>query len=174
MCLMYIRDNMKKIKIGKVVNAAGMKGEIKIVSYSDDPERFDKLGKLYLGDVPREIEGVRYKGATPIVKLAGIDDRDDSEEAVGKDVFMDEEDLDELPDGVHYVRDIKGSEVVTADGETVGKLKDVTNTSGQDLFQVETPDGREILIPGVPEFILDINAEEKRITVKLIEGLMEL
>jgi 16S rRNA processing protein RimM len=165
---------MGKIKIGKVVNAVGMKGEIKIVSYSDDPERFDKLEKVYLGEAPCEIEGVRYKGATPIVKLAGTEDRNASEEAVGKEVFMDEEDLDELPEGVHYVRDIKGSEVVTADGETVGKLKDVTNTSGQDLFQVETPEGKVILIPGVPEFILDIDAEEKRITVKLIDGLTEL
>ncbi|MCI2062888.1 MAG: ribosome maturation factor RimM [Eubacteriaceae bacterium] len=165
---------MEKIKIGKVASAVGMKGEIKILSYSDDEERFEKLDRIYIGDKQYEIESVRYKGNMPIIKAAGIDDRNASEAAAGRSVFMDESDLEELGEDEHYVRDIIGAQVVTEEGCVLGTLKDITNHAGQDLYEVEKPDGGILLIPGVPAFILDIDEENMKITVRLIEGLADL
>jgi 16S rRNA processing protein RimM len=165
---------MGKIKIGKVASAVGMKGEIKILSYSDDEKRFEKLETIYIGESRHEIEAVRYKGNMPIIKAAGIDDRNASEAAAGRSVFMDESDLEELGEDEYYVRDIAGSQVITEDGEILGTLRDITNHAGQDLYEVEKPDGGILLIPGVPAFILDIDGENMKITVRLIEGLTDL
>ena len=86
---------------------------------------------------------------------------------------MSEEDLDELPEGVYYIRDMIGMDVVSDKGELLGKLKDINTNTPQRVYEVARPGKSDILIPGVDEFILDINMETRTITVKVIEGLYE-
>ena len=172
---------MDLIKIGKIVNAQGLKGEVKLISYSDDPDRFEYLENIVVRgkDGPEEsfvIEDVRYtSGGSVILKLAGVEDRTAAESMKEKDVFMDEADLPELEEGQYYVRDIAGSEVVAEDGRVIGTLKDVLTNTAQDLYVVERGNGAsDLMIPGVDEFILDVDAKGKKITVRLPEGLEEL
>ena len=147
-----------------------------------------------------EIEGIRYKGAQIILKIEGIDDRNASEAARGSELYMDEDDLPELEDGQFYVRDMVGADVVLEDGTILGTLKDVLTNTAQDVYVVSRKeayitDGQgsqqnrynekekpgkkkkannDLLIPGVPEFILEVDTDKKRITVRLPEGLIEL
>lgn len=189
---------MEKIKIGKITSPVGLKGEVKIISYSDDPERFEMLDSVYAqmrrqrntdtdagakeaGYQELLIENVRYKGSGVILKLEGIDDRNASERARGMELFMDAADLPELEQGQFYVRDIVGFEVRTSAGEVIGTLKDVLTNTAQDVYVVSRTDAEskaavphDIMIPGVPEFIRSVDAENKVITVELPEGLMEL
>ena len=127
------------------------------------------------------IEGLRYKGAQIILKIEGIDDRNASEAARGCELFMDEADLPELEEGQFYVRDMVGSDVVLEDGTLIGTLKDVLTNTAQDVYVVKRSDGpggekskNDLLIPGVPQFILEVDIDEKKIVVRLPEGLMEL
>ena len=177
---------MEKIKIGKITSPVGLKGEVKIVSFSDDPMRFEMLDHVFVSDKDGRmkdsvIEGLRYKGAQIILKIGGIDDRNASEAARGCELFMDEADLPELEEGQFYVRDMVGSDVVLEDGTLIGTLKDVLTNTAQDVYVVKRSDGpggekskNDLLIPGVPQFILEVDIDEKKIVVRLPEGLMEL
>ena len=131
---------MGKIKIGTIVNAVGLKGEIKVYNFSENPDRYEKLEEIYLlidGDhKPYRIEKVRYKGSTVILKLVGIDDRNESETMKNIDIYMDEDDLEELPEGVYYVKDMIGMDVVSEGGQHLGRLKDVLTDTPQKVVYV--------------------------------------
>ena len=108
-----------------------------------------------------------------ILKLEGIDDRNAAEKARGSELFITEADLPELPEGQFYVRDLIGMTVIDAEnGNEIGEVRDVIQNTAQDIFDVKTREGKQVLIPKVPEFIIDIDAETRTIKVKLIEGLI--
>lgn len=168
---------MEKITIGKIVNVVGLKGEVKVYNYSDERERFERLEKIYLGDdkknIRYDIEKVRYKDHMVILKLAGVEDRNGAEALKNKMVYMSEDDLDELPEGVYYIKDMIGMDVVSDKGERLGTLKDINTNTPQRVYEVQREGKKDILIPGVDEFILNIDMEQRVITVKVIEGLYE-
>ena len=175
---------MERIKIGKITAPVGLKGEVRILSFSEDPYRFEDLEYVYYSDGQKAgIQNVRYKGTQVILKLEGIEDRNASEAARGRELFMDAEDLPELEDGQYYVRDIVGFSVVSVDGEVLGELKDVLTDRAQDLYVVSPvrTDGtdhpekkKNLLIPGAGEIIRSVDIEDKVITVDLPDGLIDL
>lgn len=171
---------MEKIIIGKIINVVGLKGEIKVYSYTESLDRFKKLERIYIGSDENDedlaeykIKSVRYKGATVIISLEGVTNIDMAEALREKMVMMDESDLEELPKGVYYIRDLIGMTVVSDTGEVLGILKDVNTNTPQRIYEVQRNNGADILIPGVDEFILNTDMEKRIITVKVIEGLYE-
>ena len=109
-----------------------------------------------------------------ILKLAGISDRDGAEAVRGKELFITESDLPELPEGQYYIRDLIGMTVKEENGEILGKVSDVLQNTAQDIFEVENADGRKILIPKVDQFVLEIDKAAGEIRVRLIEGMLDL
>ena len=165
---------MEKILIGKIVNVVGLKGELKVYCYTDRKERFEELEKIWLDQEDYQIRNVRYQGNVVILKLKGIDDRNKAEAQRNKGVYILEEDLAKLPEGTYYVRDLIGIEVKDETGQNLGILSDVVQNSAQDLYEVKTESGKKVLIPAVKEFVLDIDMEDRKMTVKLPEGLLDL
>lgn len=165
---------MEKIKIGQVVNVVGLKGELKVYHYSDYKERFEEFSKVYLDHKEFRIAGVRYMKEMVILKLEGISDRTEAETYKGKDVLIDKEDTRELPEDTYYIYDLIGLSVVDENGAVLGSVSDVIQNSTQDLYEVEKEDKSRFLIPAVEEFILNIDMESRTMTVRLIDGLMEL
>ena len=165
---------MEKVLIGKIVNAVGLKGEVKVYNYSDSPEIYESTEAVYVDDELMEVENLRLQKNMVILKLAGIEDRNAAEAAKNREIFVTEDDLPELEEGEYYIRDLIGMEVVLEDGSHLGTMTDVIQNSAQDIFQLRTDEGKNVLIPRVPEFILDINTDERKITVRLIEGMLDL
>ena len=165
---------MEKILIGKVVNAVGIRGELRVYNYSDSDEIYRITPEIYMGEELFKVEKVRMQKNMIVLKLKGIEDRNAAELAKGKEIFVTEDDLPELEDGVYYVRDLIGMKVREEDGNYIGTVTDVIQNTAQDLFEIETSEGRSVLIPKVDEFVSDINPEANVITVRLIEGLMDL
>ena len=164
---------MEKISIGKITSAVGLKGEVKVYNYSDSADIYRSTEAIYAGDELRKIQGVRTQKNMVILKLEGIDDRNAAEKARGSELFITEADLPELPEGQFYVRDLIGMTVIDAEnGNEIGVVRDVIQNTAQDIFDVKTSEGKQVLIPKVPEFIIDIDAEMRTIKVKLIEGLI--
>ncbi len=168
---------MDKIVIGKIVNVVGLKGEVKVYSYAEEPDRFERLEKIFLGTEEKNTEyavvKVRYKGDMVILTLDGVTDRNAAEALKGSMVLMDEADLEELPEGVYYIKDLIGMKVVSDSGVELGTLKDINTNTAQRVYEVARPGKPDILIPGVDEFILDTDMDNRVITVKVIEGLYE-
>lgn len=164
---------MEKIKVGKIVNAVGLKGEVKVYNYSDSSEIYEITPEMYVGNELLEIENVRLQKNMVILKLEGINDRNAAEAAKGREIFITEDDLPELEAGEYYVRDLIGMTVIE-DGTVLGKVTNVLQNTAQDVFEVERENGRQLLIPRVDAFVLDIDLDTREIKVKLPEGLLEL
>ena len=174
---------MKDVEIGVITSASGIKGEVKVKSFAEDPARFRKISAIALRHPDKgtgstdgeeyEIEHVRMSGSLVVLKLAGIDDRDAAEKLRSYEVFMDSDDLEPLPEGEHYIRDMIGLEVRDAEtGEVYGKLSDVLTDRPQDVYVVKKPDGSTFMIPAVPEFVTRISEDDGVIEVKLIDGMI--
>lgn len=165
---------MEKIKIGKAVNAVGITGEIKVYNYSDYKERFEELEYIYLDEKKRKIKGVRYNKNMVILKLEDVNTRNEAELLKNKEIFIDEDQLRDLPQGTYYVKDMIGMEVIDEKNERIGRLSDVILRAAQDIYEIERQDGSKALIPAVEAFVKDVDMEKRVIRVELIEGLLEL
>ena len=172
---------MEKIQIGKIVSAVGLKGEVKIYSYAGSKERYESLARLIVatpapgrGEKEYAIENVRYQKEMVIVKLAGVGDRNQAEALRESEVFITEDDLEELPADTFYIRDLLGCRVLEAEsGRELGTLSDVIQNSAHDLYQVDLTDGRQALIPAVGQFIAAVDPAQREIRVRLIPGLLD-
>lgn len=165
---------MEKIKIGRIVNAVALRGEVKVYNYSGYRERYEELERIIVDDKEIEIEKVRYQQQMVILKLSGIDDRNAAEAMKGKDVFITEEDLLELPEDTFYIRDLIGLSVIDAENDQmIGKIKDVLQPSSQDIYVVALEKGGEVMIPVVSEFVKEVSIDERYVKVHLIEGMIE-
>ena len=116
---------MEKIKIGKIVNAVALRGEVKVYAYSDRKERYEELKEILVenkkGLTPYEIQGVRYQKNIVILKLKGVDDRNAAEALKERDIYITEADLPELPDDIGedgQMRLNEAGEVVDPMGDT--------------------------------------------------------
>lgn len=165
---------MEKILIGKITSAVGLKGEVKVYNYSDSIEIYEETPQVYVGDELMDVISVRQQKNMVVLRLSGFTDRDAAERARGREIFVTEADLPELPEGQFYVRDLIGMQVVTEEGEDLGEVTDVIQNTAQDLFEVELPEGRKVLIPKVDAFVRSIDGEARTVTVRLQEGLLDL
>ncbi|BEP29398.1 ribosome maturation factor RimM [Helicovermis profundi] len=162
----------EKLKVGKIANTHGLKGEVKIYPYLNVKEDYETFGKLTFEGVSEEfeIERVRYFKKMVIVKFKNIDDINDIEKYKGKLVYVEKDDLDE---NNIYIEDLIGMDVVDVNLGKIGVLKSFISKSVQDVLVIESlTSDKEILIPDVDEFVLEINSDEKVITVKVIEGMI--
>lgn len=165
---------MEKIRIGKIVNVVGLKGEVKVYNYSDSSEIYETTDEVYVGDRLCRVEAVRLQKNVVILKLMGVDDRDSAERLRGTFISVTEDDLPELPDGQFYVRDLIGMTAVEENGNVLGHVTDVLQNTAQDIFEIEDDNGKKILIPKVDQFVLNIDSSKREITVRMIEGLRDL
>ena len=166
-------NDMEKILMGKIVNVVGLKGEVKVYSYTDRNERFEELESIWLENKVYNIENVRYQNKVVILKLEGINDRNQAEAQRNKKVYIEETDLQELPEDTYYVRDLIGMEVVAESGK-LGTISDVIQNSAQDLYEVKTEEGKKVYIPVVKQFVLDVDMDSRIVKVELPEGLLDL
>lgn len=171
--------SQEKVLIGKVGSPVGIKGEFRVNLYSQDSGNL-KEGKVLLLEraeksVSGAIEKVRYQKDKPVVRLKGIDDRNAAEDIRGMDVSIYAEDMEELPEGEHYVRDLIGCRVVdiAQGGAEIGVLRDVIQNTAQSILDVSTPDGKQVLIPAVDAFLRSIDEEAGVIEVELIPGFLD-
>ena len=170
--------SQEKVLIGKVGSPVGIKGEFRVNLYSRDSGNL-KEGKVLLLEraersVSGAIEKVRYQKDKPVVRLKGIEDRNAAEDIRGMDISIYAKDMEELPEGEHYVRDLIGCRVVdiAQGGAEIGVLKDVIQNTAQSILDVSTADGKQVLIPAVDAFLRSIDEEAGIIEVELIPGFL--
>ena len=165
----------KYLEIGQIVNVKGLKGEVKVNSFSEDSRRFEKIKTVFVkvkGEMKEyEIESVGYNKIQVILKLKGIDTVEEAEKLRNSFILIDRDILGELPEGKYYIADLIGLEVYTEQGEYLGKVDDIYNTGANDIYVVKNDLGIQKLLPGIKEVIKEINLDQGKIIVNLIEGL---
>ena len=171
-------ENMEEfLRVGVISSTHGIRGEVKVYPTTDDPERFLDLDEVIL-DTGREhkileIEGVKFFKNQVILKFKGYDNINDIEKYLKKDLLVDREHAVELGENENFIADLIDMEVVTDEGKVLGTLTDVIETGANDVYAVKTPEGKEILLPAIRDCILDVNVDEKRMTVHVMEGLLD-
>ncbi len=176
--MMKEREKMEQfLRVGVISSTHGVRGEVKVFPTTDDPERFKVLKKVLLdtGKEHRELEitGVKFFKNQVILKFKGYDNINDIEIYKGMDLLIPREDAVPLEENENYIADLIDMTVVTDDGKTLGILVDVLQTGANDVYVVETPGKKEILLPAIRDCILDVNVEEKNMRVHILEGLLD-
>lgn len=163
------------LRVGVISSTHGIKGEAKVFPTTDDVNRFKELKKVLLDTgkelIELEVEGVKFFKQMVILKFKGINDINDIEKFKGKDLLVSREDAVELEEGEYFIYDLIGSDVVTDEDEMLGSLSEIMTTGANDVYVVKTPEGKEILIPSIKDCILDVDVQNKKILVHLLNGL---
>lgn len=156
------------LECGKIVNTHGIRGEVKIIPWADDAEFICELPTLYIDGKPVAVRNARVHKGNAIVLLEGVDDMNTAMLLKNKVVYLHRDDV-ELEEDAFFLADVIGLDVIDENGVKLGVLQDILSPSLQDVYVVKGE--REIMIPVVPEFILETNVEEGYIKVHLIEGM---
>ena len=165
------------LRVGVITSTHGVRGEVKVFPTTDEKERFKDLKKVIL-DMGKEqkvleIQSVRFFKNLVILKFKGIDNINDIEMYKGKDLLVTREDAVPLEEGEYFIADLLDLDVYSDEDEKIGVLYDVMQTGANDVYVVKTEEGKEILLPAIDECILDIDLEESRMTVHIMEGLLD-
>ena len=169
---------VNKLEVGKIVNTHGLRGEVKVVPWTDYPEVFEQIEKVYIkgksGEEIFNIRNLKYQKNNLIIKFDKINTIDEAEKYKNSVLLADREMLGELEEGVYYIVDLIGCKVISDDGRTIGKIDDVINTGSNDIYKTMRDDGKVILIPVIEQVVKNVDIENKIITVHMLEGLEDL
>lgn len=172
--------NAERFIIGKITKPHGIHGEVRVRIETDFPDRFLEMEMVYLVSPTEDhvhivrIEFAREHGTVFLIKFLGIDTRNQAENLRNYTLEITRDQLMELPEGVHYIFDLIGSEVITDDGVLLGRVFDVLQLSSNDVYVVRNDKHQEILIPVIHDVVKDINIETKKIMVTPLDGLLEI
>lgn len=168
---------MEKTRIGKILNAHGVRGELKVEPLTDNPERYKILEQVYLEDRKKnytlyDVEFVRFHKGNVLVKLAGIDDMDAAKLVKNQHLAINKSDRMPLEEGAYYIDDLIGLHVFE-DDRPIGVLKDVLQPGANDVYVLDSDIYPDLYIPALKSVILSVDLENKRMDVKLPKGLVD-
>lgn len=167
---------MNYFKIGQIINTHGIKGEVKIYPYTDDLEKLSKHKVMYLDENLTEkvqVQSSKMHKNTLIVKLKGLDSVEMAEKMKNKYVYIERKQNEVLEDDTYYIEDLIGCEVVSEDNnETIGTVTYVWNTGSNDVYEVKSLKGDNIYLPAIHDVVKSVDIKNKKIIVKIMEGLI--
>ena len=158
------------IPVGQIVNAHGIKGEVKLNPMGFDPEFLADFDVLYIGGKRTEVKAARVHKSVVLLTLPGVNDMDAALALKGKTVTICRDDV-EVPEGYYFDEEIEGLQVVDSATEAViGKVKRVLTYPAHKIYEVKGE--REYLIPAVPGvFIESVDLDAEMIRVHMMKGL---
>ncbi|MCL6637303.1 MAG: ribosome maturation factor RimM [Alicyclobacillus sp.] len=167
--------------VGVITNTHGLRGEVRVWPRTDFPERrFTKGSRLWLRKPDQSPErALVVRSGRPhknqwVVAFQGLPTIQEVEPFKGMELCVPEAELMPLPEGTYYIHELLGMDVVTDDGRTVGKLVEVLQPGANDVYVVRgNLQEKDVLVPAIPECILQVNVSERRMTVHLLPGLLE-
>jgi 16S rRNA processing protein RimM len=176
--------------IGKIVAPFGVRGEIKVFSLSDVPNRFAQLESLYITNptvtnsvvahptssqhARVSIESVRpYKGDMYLLKLKGFDDATSVDALRNSEICIPLAQLAKLPADSYYQHDILGLRVLTLQEEEIGSIVDIMETGSNDVYVVKNAESQQFLIPAIKEVIKQVDLIRHVMYIEPMPGLLD-
>ena len=151
----------KYLELGQIVNTFGIRGQVKVKPFTDDIKKFDTFKEIFVEKKNQlqlfQIEKVNYSKGMVILKLKGIETPEQAEK---------------LPEGTYYIADLIGLDVYSDEEELLGKVDYIYNTGSSDIYVVKNDEGKEILLPAIKDVLKQVDLENKKIIVHIIEGLI--
>ncbi|MBW2513562.1 MAG: 16S rRNA processing protein RimM [Deltaproteobacteria bacterium] len=172
-------DNSHLLSIGKIVGVHGLKGVLKVFSYAESTTRYTSGMPLHLKDSQGngfilKVVWAKSHSKTTLLFLEGIHNRDQAEQLVGSELFIDKSALEVLEEGTYYWTDLMGLSVYDLAGNYLGKLTAIVQTGSNDVYVVKKMEGAtvtEVLIPALASVVRDVDLDQRVMRVHLPEGL---
>jgi len=161
--------------VGEILKPWGFRGEVKVRVITDYPNRLVKAKTIYLGEQARalQVERARLHSGYVLMKFAGLDSDTAVAKLRGELLHIPVEDAVKLKKGQYFHYQIIGLNVVSTAGEALGQIKEILETGANDVYLVNTPQGKELLLPAIKDVVKQIDLDAGTMTVELIPGLME-
>lgn len=171
-------DPARFLEMGRVGRAHGVKGEAELFWHGETPPA--KGATLYLKDdsestaTPRVLQSLRKHNGEYLATFDRVGDRTEAERLRGFKVFIDRSTLPPLEDGEAYVADLPGWNAYLENGERVGEIKRVEYPAGREIWVIIDDDGKEILFPAEPDFIVSLDQARREARLSPPPGLLEI
>ena len=164
-------------QIGVISSTHGIKGEVKVFPTTDEVNRFKKLKEVYLDTGKEHLilhpESVKFFKQFVILKFKEFNDINEVEQYRNKSLLVAREHAVKLKKDEYFIADLMGLKVMTDEGEQLGILKDVLQTGANDVYIVETSEGKEVLLPAIKECVLKVDVEAGEVLVHIMPGLLD-
>lgn len=162
------------LEVGQVVNSYGIKGYLKIVPLLDRKEQFEDFKTLYIEEKNATteviIQDVKYSKNLVLLKVLGVETIEEALKFKNKYLLAKRSDI-KLEEGAHFIVDLIGLEVFTIEGELLGTIKEVLQPGANDVYVVKN-NQREILLPAIPDVVKQVDIDNKKMVIKLLDGLL--
>jgi 16S rRNA processing protein RimM len=160
------------VNVGKVTRSHGVRGEVTVLPYTDNPERFADGATVFMeGGRALVVRSSRSHGGRLLVTFEGVADRTAADALRGSTLVVPESWLPDLPEGEWWPHQLEGCEVLTASGRSLGTLTEVIPNPANDLWVARNAAGDETLVPALRDLLIDVDVERKRVTVRDVPGL---
>lgn len=163
-------------EIGQIVNTFGIKGILKVNSFTQDPLAFESFKTVLVEKnkklVELEVEEAKLHKNQVLLKLKGINDINEAEKLKGCYIKLPREKAKKLPENTYFIADLIGMQVYTDEGNLLGKVDDIYNSGSADIYVVKDELGKQILLPGIKDVIKQVDIDNEKIIVHLIDGLI--
>jgi 16S rRNA processing protein RimM len=162
------------VVVAQVLTAHGLRGELKCRMITDFPrQRFRRGARVFIAAAPYTVVSTRVQGSSALLRLEEVQDRDAALALRGKDVEVPASDRLPLPRGRFYWQDVIGLTVVDATtGEMLGTVKDILETGANDVYIVQRPDAKDLLVPAIKDGIKKIDPSSGRMLIQPLPGLI--
>lgn len=165
------------LQVGAITQTHGIRGEVKVFPTTDDVNRFKKLKEVILDTGKEkmilEVEGVKFFKQLVILKFKGFDNINDIERYKGKSLYVTRENAVKLKKDEYFIADLIDMEIYDENDAAIGVLKNVIETGANDVYEIALADGRDLLLPAIKQCILDVDMENRRMKVHILDGLLD-
>ena len=171
------QGSVKKVRIAKIVNTHGVRGEVKAIPLSDFPDRYNSLKEVYIernnSYCECIVEGIRWSTKFLLIKLKGIENPEEAAFLKDKYLEINREDTIPLPEDTYYFFELVGLKVLDSQGNYLGTIEDILQTSANDVYVVKQEKSKELLIPALKKVVREVDLDNKKMVVELLPGLLD-
>ncbi|GGP12321.1 ribosome maturation factor RimM [Oceanobacillus neutriphilus] len=173
-----MRDmNTEKLKIGKIVNTHGIRGEVKVLRITDFEERFTPGNEVIITseqkDITLTIDSHRIHKGFDLITFKGYTNINDVEKWKGMNLYINKNQAAELEEDAYYYHEIIGCRVETTEGEALGEIKEILSPGANDVWVVQRPGKKDLLLPYIEDVIKNVDIDTGTISVELMEGMLD-
>jgi len=165
------------LEIGEIVGTHGIRGEIRFNPWCDSPEFVKKFKTLYFdsnGGCAAQIKTARPHGNIVLLTIKDVDSVEKAQKLRGKVLYMKRSDA-KLPEGTYFIAELIGCTVYDADNpdKIYGTLSDVSETGANDVWHIKDSNGKEYLIPSIPDVVIETDVAQNRIVIRPLKGIFD-
>ena len=159
------------VVVGHITGSWGLRGDVKVLPQTDFPDRFSQGAELHVGGRRATVEASRSLKGGYVIRLTGVTDRTAADSLRGSLLTVREDEIAPLPQDTFYHFQLIDMNVASDEGEPLGVIVEILDTSANDVYVVRGGAGPDLLIPAIHENVLNVDVDKGRMTVHLTPGL---